>query len=236
MRSEKEESVRSISRNIYDLLLQIFSYPTSKREALANRGAKMYPFALLSLFICSVIIIQTGILKPLPQLWWGAFKEYDIIRTQVLIGLVMFFISVNGFLSLRIYEYIVIRTETRKKVAAEYDYIYGHSGFAVSTGSGPSNVNSNTTLRGPRPFTDLLSSRVSDDDVNSFPQESITIESHSTRNDNLSAVDSNPDKARQKDTNFDHNLQFKRRFKHISPQFNKIQLTFGNLGNVIFET
>ncbi|KAI9350776.1 hypothetical protein BDR26DRAFT_851491 [Obelidium mucronatum] len=112
--SFSKSSVHIISANFLQIMNHLISIPTRK-EIIASKGKMILPFVFLTGLFISFVLVQHAIAS---QRTGDMQKPYIINTTQAQAGLIVFFISCNGFLVSRINEYYKDKTEMRKKAAA----------------------------------------------------------------------------------------------------------------------
>ncbi|KAJ3237757.1 hypothetical protein HDU81_008996 [Chytriomyces hyalinus] len=123
------DSVEVISTNYRLVLHHLFAYPTRK-EMRAN-PVSLLPFVFLLGLVISFGVIQDAIDNKMPMY---SATPYLINRTQAQGGMILFFISCNGFLISRLNEHYRDKTEMRKKAAAHAFRVTNQSAFTARTG------------------------------------------------------------------------------------------------------
>ncbi|KAI9350054.1 hypothetical protein DFJ73DRAFT_832952 [Zopfochytrium polystomum] len=126
---EGQEHVRDISKNVHLILEQLVAFPT-RREMYTSMGMRLLPYLFLLLLLVSIILIQDGIGHKGSPAWWGEPARYEIKPGQTQAGLILFFLSANGFMTCKAFEYYKTKTELRKKAAAHHAALHArhHSG------------------------------------------------------------------------------------------------------------
>ncbi|KAJ3415482.1 hypothetical protein HDV05_004924 [Chytridiales sp. JEL 0842] len=254
IKREGRDNVKTLKQNFWLLLLQLVSFPKTRKEIMDAHGFNLIPAVFLTLLLISFVLIQDAIGHREAPLWWGDPGTPIIKTVQAQAGLVLLFVSVNGFIVNRIYEYYQAKTEIRKKAAAHRD----RSTIPTVSNQAAESINEKQDLPGrirvqprgalPRKLSNQSSELVvegigkSENHALGNTNENSDIESSS---ENLDCKGTTPTSeyvqsfnssiARPNTTdrklanNFNDKFQYVRRIKHIQPQFNNILWTPGNL-------
>ncbi|KAI8927805.1 hypothetical protein BC831DRAFT_451138 [Entophlyctis helioformis] len=111
---EMQHNAERFTRNFHQIITSLVALSLSPRELLA-RPSKLLPYLFLVVWLVSVIVIQDAIGgRASPE-----EGNRPILKIkQAHVGLILFFIAVNGYLIDRILSYYKDRTDNRKKVQA----------------------------------------------------------------------------------------------------------------------
>ncbi|KAJ1340200.1 hypothetical protein BSLG_005193 [Batrachochytrium salamandrivorans] len=238
----------------------------------------------VTLFLCIVVLyILREVFGPMLVARWtskeqvqknaigtftsGSTTPVPIIKApQTQIGLILFFISVNGYLIDRILSYYKDRTDNRKKILVLHHangIPHPPSAFVATNGSpdeapskepsipsvsdsfdpssdemvqssAPSSipdssvrgVRSVRSVRGPRPLAPLQNRPVVvlNEDRSGIPEATLS----AANNIDAFKAPTNQGHGSDESDLFDHSFRYRRRIKHISPQFKRIDFTFAN--------
>ncbi|KAJ3069612.1 hypothetical protein HDU98_007323 [Podochytrium sp. JEL0797] len=202
-------SVQSISANFSLILTHLISVPTRK-DIKTSKGFCLVPFLFLALLFVSFIVIQVGIAGTQSG---DMINPFIINTTQAQAGMILFFITCNGFLVSRISEYYKDKTEMRKKAAAyAFKVTNGIRERPTAGGSVVHPIKQETEITVPEPDTPAESDSESPPHPPSLDKPILP----QTTSPPLQQVI------------FDNQFEYVRRLKHILPQYNKILPTFGN--------
>ncbi|KAJ3401349.1 hypothetical protein CcCBS67573_g02636 [Chytriomyces confervae] len=196
------ESVEVIATNYRLVLHHLFAYPTRK-EMRAN-PVSLLPFVFLLGLVISFGVIEDAIDNKMPI---TSPTPFLINRTQAQGGMILFFISCNGFLIARLNEHYRDKTEMRKKAAAHAFRVTYQAAFTAKTGP--------ALLEGEYP-----ESHDGNDDPET-PEEVVPAGA---------AAAAQP---HTEHTIFNKEFEFIRRLKHILPQYNKVSINFGNIVQIV---
>ncbi|KAJ1327284.1 hypothetical protein BSLG_010626 [Batrachochytrium salamandrivorans] len=250
------------TRNFHEILKSFVNLSFSYRD-IAKNPSKLIPHFFLILWIISIIVIQNAI----GTFTSGSTTPVPIIKApQTQIGLILFFISVNGYLIDRILSYYKDRTDNRKKILVLHHangIPHPPSAFVATNGSpdeapskepsipsvsdsfdpssdemvqssAPSSipdssvrgVRSVRSVRGPRPLAPLQNRPVVvlNEDRSGIPEATLS----AANNIDAFKAPTNQGHGSDESDLFDHSFRYRRRIKHISPQFKRIDFTFAN--------
>ncbi|KAJ3125127.1 hypothetical protein HK100_010967 [Physocladia obscura] len=222
--SDSAASVQVISSNFRLVLQHLVSIPTRK-EVISSNGTVLIPWVYFSGLVISFIVIQNAIGTSM----LGA--GFVIKITQAQAGLILFFISCNSFLVSRILEYYKEKTEIRKKAAA-----YAFKVANEKRTKQPSSVNQVQPIEIP---ANVFENQENDSELPKL--EEILVNSANRVDSELattvSEIDINPlnlnPPQNQQLAIFNSTFEYNRRLKHILPQYNRIQATFGNAMQIL---
>ncbi|OAJ35881.1 hypothetical protein BDEG_20112 [Batrachochytrium dendrobatidis JEL423] len=243
-------------QNFHEILKGCIDLSFDPRE-IRRIPSKIVPHMFILLWLVSIIIIQNAIGNYDSS---GGIPVPVIKAPQTQVGLILFFVAVNGFLIDRILSYYKERTDNRKKIQAaqhaqgnmstsaiaspafcrdaEIAYLTPQNAPAsavdsMSTPRDRSNSNPPSmesirpnvrVMKGPRPINTTPNTPTHDSNTSE-----IQITSAETSYNNV------PTQSSVSDTYylFDKTFRYRRRIKHISPQFKHIDFTFANCVEIL---